>query len=83
MGLSVFELLQSPRSQSLVDRFRLSGAEVVGAARGWGLWGRKSIGGRDPRVNGAVSGVLCLEPCLWGACKGRGQGDYLGRVQVI
>lgn len=39
MSLSVFKLLQPPRSQSLVDRFRLSRAEVVRAAGGWRLGG--------------------------------------------
>lgn len=34
MSLSVFELLQPPRSQSLVDGFILAGAEVFGAV--WG-----------------------------------------------
>lgn len=32
MSLSVFELLHSPRPQSLVERFGLAGIEVVGAA---------------------------------------------------
>lgn len=82
MSLSVFELLQPPRSQSLVDGFCLTGAEVIGAARGWGLGGRKGSGGRDPGVNGTVCGVLCLEPCLWGAGKGGGRGDYLDGVGV-
>lgn len=58
MGLSVFQLLQPSRSQSLVDGFILTGAEVVGAAWGWGLRGRKGSGGRAPGVNGAVGGVL-------------------------
>lgn len=78
----MFELLQPPRSQSLVDGFCLTGAEVIGAARGWGLGGRKGSGGRDPGVNGTVCGVLCLEPCLWGAGKGGGRGDYLDGVGV-
>lgn len=73
----MFELLQPPRSQSLVDGFSLAGAEVVGAARGRGLWGREGGGGRAPGVDGAVGGVLRLEPCLWGACGGGGRGGYL------
>lgn len=58
VGLSVFKLLQPPRSQSLVDGFSLTGAEVIRAARGRGLWGREASRGRDPGVNGTVSGVL-------------------------
>lgn len=39
MGLSVLKLLQPPRSQSLVDGFNLTGAEILGAAWGRGLGG--------------------------------------------
>lgn len=39
MSLSVFELLHPPRSQSLVDGFRLARAEVVRAAGGRRLGG--------------------------------------------
>lgn len=39
MSLSVFELLHPPRSQSLVDGFCLTRAEVVRAAGGWRLGG--------------------------------------------
>lgn len=67
MSLSVFELLRPPRAKSLVHGFSLAGAEVVGAAGGGGLWGGKAGRGRDPGVNGAVDGVLSLEPSQWGA----------------
>ena len=61
MSFSVFELLHPPRSQSLVDGFSLTGAEVVGAA-GWRRLGRREgCGGREPGVNGTVCRVLCLE----------------------
>lgn len=39
MSLSVFELLQPPGSQSLVNRFILTRAKVVRAARGRRLRG--------------------------------------------
>lgn len=71
----MLKLLLPPRSQSLVDGFSLARAEVVGAARGRGLWGRQGDGGQD--VDGAVSGVLGLELCVGGARRGRGRGDYL------
>lgn len=58
MSLSVFKLLHPPRSQSLVDGFRLTRAEVVRAAGGWRLGGGKGCRSRDPGVNCAVGGVL-------------------------
>lgn len=75
VSLSVFELRQPPGSQSLVNGFGLTGAQVVGAAGGGGMRWREGGGGRDPGVNGAVAGVLSLELCLfWAGGGGGGAG---------
>ena len=80
MCLPVFQLLQPPRPQSLVDGLSLAGARLIRTAGGWGLRGRKAGRGRDLRVSGAVYRVLRLEPCQRGAgvCGGGGGAKCLG-----